>query len=508
MMLLLKNLTGRGKLYVLILVLSFIFSFLIISFKYFPQTGIALSVSTFAILAFTLKKKKAKFDGLYFTFVLLFSLALIVRSSPLVIFMNLIVIAFFGLLMLAPDMSGKNSLIEQIYSAFAFLLRSIFAVKSDYYLEYGKNKKQPEKNTVLRTVLGIILTVIVMAAVLPLLSSANPIFQKIVQNVLNVINSSSFFKWLGNENIAIWVTRLIFFAISALFIPKFLTSMNKADTNHFPISTASKGIPLSIPKIFLTITIFVFFVTQMQLYFAGDASLAALGISQSQRTRDVFTQLSVVAGIILLLIYNDRGKDKMARIFNWILGISGVFLCLMAYKSVFEYINAWGLTSKRLYGLMFATWVLGIFILYFKNYAGKNLNAWFIQKSIIFTGIVLLLINIFNFDYLIYHVDTAKTGQGVDYNYLTRLSADSLSYKEQCDFLEETIAKDNFSEIYHSANPLTFLNKVRNLQKKYSNFDFRSFSLLEYLEYKQIESVDTGKLIKYYSDKINPMVIK
>ncbi|HQL65235.1 MAG TPA: acetylxylan esterase [bacterium] len=32
--------------------------------------GIALSVSTFAILAFTLKKKKAKFDGLYFTFVL------------------------------------------------------------------------------------------------------------------------------------------------------------------------------------------------------------------------------------------------------------------------------------------------------------------------------------------------------------------------------------------------------------------------------------------------------
>ena len=487
----------------MILALSLIFSFLITSFGYFPQTGIALSFSIFAVLAFVLKKNKSKFDGIYFTFVLLFSLGLAVRSDPLVIFINLVAASFFGLLMLTPDISGKGSLIERIYSAAAYILRSVFAVKSDYYLEYGKNKKQPEKNSILRVFLGIILTVLVMAAVLPLLSSANPIFQKIVQNILNAINLGGFFKWLGNENIGVWIVRLIFFAIFALFIPKFLTSMNREAAGHFSIFTSSKGIPLSIPKIFLTVTIFVFFVTQFQLYFATDASLAALGVTQSQRTRDVFTQLSVVAGIILLLIYNDRGKGKMAKTFNWILGVSGIFLCLMAYKSVFEYIGAWGLTSKRLYGLIFATWVLGIFVLYFRNYAGKNLNAWFIQKSIIYTGVILLLINIFNFDYLIYHVDMAKTGQGVDYNYLTRLSADSLSYKEQYDFLEETRAKNNFPDVYNSMSPLILLNKIRNLQEKYASFDIRSFSLLDYIEYRQIKSINTEELKKYYSDLLN-----
>jgi hypothetical protein len=192
---------------------------------------------------------------------------------------------------------------------------------------------------------------------------------------------------------------------------------------------------------------------------------------------------------------------------NWILGISGIFLSLMAYKSVFEYINAWGLTSKRLYGLTFATWVLGIFILFFKNYKIQNPNSWFLQKTIIFSGIILILVNIFNFDYIIYHFAKSKTGQGTDYNYLLKLSADSLSYKEQYILLDGAYANSYPYESYDNTNSLVFLNKIRNLQQKYSKFDFRDFNLLDYLQYKEIRLIDTEKLKQYYMNKLNPKVM-
>jgi len=498
----LSGLTTRGKIYLLIAAASFAFAYLITAFNFFPQAGIALSFSIFATLVFFLKKRKENDTKTYFILVLLFSLGLLIRSEPSVSLLNLFAVMFFGLLMLVPDLSEKSSLIQYGFSTLAFMIRSLTAGKGDYYLEYKNNKKDVGRNKIIRTVFGILVTVILLAVVLPLLSAANPLFQNIVKEVSLVINLENLFKQIGTENIVIWVIRLIVFFVFIFLIPKILTLINKESPSSFPQKIAN--IPLSIPKFILAGVLLIFFITQLQLYFASDATLIALGLNHSLRTREVFTQLSVVAGIILLLIYNSREKDKQTRILNWILGISGIFLSLMAYKSVFEYIGAWGLTTKRLFGLTFATWILGIFILFFKNYLGQNQNAWFIRKTFIYSGVILVLVNIFNFDYLIYHFNKARTGQGTDYNYLLKLSADSLSFKEQYTLLENVSSQNNPEETYNNITSIVFLNKIRHLQKKYNKFDFRAFNLLDYFQYKEVQSIDTEKLMQYYSAKLAP----
>jgi len=349
---------------------------------------------------------------------------------------------------------------------------------------------------------GILITLFLMAIILPLLSSANPFFQKIVLDLWNFLKLDNLLKIIGLETLFTWLLRAGFFFSFLFMIPKVLTLVNKAGNYSLPLPFKKEDFPLLIPKLILAIVLIVFFITQLQFYFATDETLLSLGLSHSQHTREVFTQLSLVAGVVMLLIYNSGQKSVFGRAINWTLGVQGIFLTLMAFKSDFEYINAWGLTYKRLYGLSFATWITGIFVLFFENFRQKGEAVAFVKKTIIFSGVVLLAVNVLNFDYLIYHFQKAKTGQGIDYTYLSTLSADSLSYKDQILKLEEASDDDGYSlDVYDNKNPLIIIRKIENLQKKYSKFDLRTMNLLDFIQYQQIKSQDTKVLRALYENR-------
>ena len=495
------NLTDRGKEFFVISLLSLIFSYLIITLNYFPHLGFTLSLVLFSLLSYKFKKDKGKETKLYLTFTLLFSLLLSVRSEGAITFLNLVAALFFGSLILVSYDKDKKAVLDYIYAQLLFIIKSVFA-RNDYYLEF--KEKKTSFNTVKATeiVFGILITIFLLVIILPLLSSTNPFFLRLIENVWNFLSLENLFKNIVLESVFIWSLRLVFFLIFIFIIPKIITLINKSNNYTLPSFFKIDALPLHIPKLVLAIILFVFFITQLQFYFASDEILKSMGISYSQHTREVFGQLSLVAGIVLVLIYNDKGKSTLGTILTYILGVQGIFLTLMAYKSVFEYINAWGLSYKRLYGLTFATWVTGIFFHFFRNYRQNKGVAMFVKKTIIFSGVILFLVNVLNFDYLIYHFQKAKTGQGVDYTFLSTLSPDSLSYHDQFLNLKEVTEKGDYSlEVYNNINPLIILYKIESLQRKYSKFDFRTVTFLDYLQYKQIKSVDTGKLRAYYENK-------
>ena len=403
--------------------------------------------------------------------------------------------------MLLPKQKEGLAFADHIYAPILFAIKSVFTT-GDYYLEFKEKKKYSEAIKITEVVFGILITILLLLVVLPILSSANPFFQRLVSDTLNFLSLESLLKHIGYENIFIWVIRVLLFLFFIFIIPKVLILINKSHNYTLGSQFQRNKLPLLIPKIVLTIILFIFFITQLQFYFADAETLNNLGLSYSQHTREVFGQLSLVAGIVLVLIYNDKGKSTLGTILTYILGVQGIFLTLMAYKSVFEYINAWGLSYKRLYGLTFATWVTGIFFHFFRNYRQNKGVAMFVKKTIIFSGVILFLVNVLNFDYLIYHFQKAKTGQGVDYTFLSTLSPDSLSYHDQFLNLKEVTEKGDYSlEVYNNINPLIILYKIESLQRKYSKFDFRTVTFLDYLQYKQIKSVDTGKLRAYYENK-------
>lgn len=488
------NLTTRGKIFLLICFFSFIFSCLIITLNYIPHLGLSFSLLIFTLFSYRFKKNKNKDTQIFLAFTVLFSALLIIRSEPFVTFLNLSASLFFGTLMLTSPKSGDSGFLNHIFSPMVLVVKSVLT-KSEYAFEYAKGDKSADNSKTANTILGILISIILVLVVIPLLSSANPYFQRIVEDVLAFFDLEKILENIGFDTIFIWSVRLVFFFVFLFIIPKIITLINKTTDLAFPLSLKLDTFSLTIPKSALSIILFVFLFTQIQFYFADQATLKNLGLSYSQHTREVFAQLSIVAGIIMLLLYNDRKNSGINKTLNWILGIQGIFLTAMAYKSVFEYINTWGLTYKRLYGLTFASWISGIFLLFFYNQGLKKGIVPFVKNTIIISGLILLLINIFNFDYLIYHFKKAATGQGIDYTYLSTLSPDSLSYKDQYSKLEDALESGKYpNENYNNKNPYILLYKIDSLQNKYSRFDLRTFNLLDFLQYQQIKSIDTNFL--------------
>jgi hypothetical protein len=493
------NFTSRGKTYLLFAVLSFAFSYLITSFQFFPSLGMALTLITFALISYKYKTHKTKSTNIYLFFTLIFAVFLVVRCEPFITLINFAGTLFFGALMLTSGQRKDNGVISHIFSPLSLIFKSLFT-KSQYFWEYSQKSGTTVTRKKTNTIFGISISLVILIIVLPLLSSANPIFQKLVMDVIKFFSLDNLISSLGFETIFIWSWRLVFFFIFLICIPKIITLIAKDE--DFSISQILKFDDLSfvIPKIVISGVLIIFFITQFELYFANQTELVKLGLSYSQHAREVFAQLSIVATIVMLLLYNSHKNSNEKRL-NWLLIIQGIFLTFMAYKSAFDYINAWGLTYVRLYGVSFATWITGIFVLYsFNLWTNKSLIS-FVKNSFLFTGVILILINISNFDFLIYHYKKATTGQGIDYTYLSRLSADSLSYKDNLDKLHAaTENKTYFTSDYNNIRPFDLLNKIDILKTKYSKLDIRTFNLLEYFQYLQIRDEDTKSLYEFYGN--------
>lgn len=499
------DLTNRGKTYVLIALLSFLFSFFIITNNYFPFLGLSISLLGFTVFSYNLKRSKNTHTKLYFAFTLIFAILLAIRSQMDVTFLNLLSALFFGTLMLVNNDKKVKGFFDNILAPAVLIFKSVLT-SSEYYFERTKKSSGVNKTKIGNTLFGILVSVVLLIIVVPLLSSANPLFAKMVENISDFLNLQNIFNYFGFENIFLWCVRLVFFFGFLYIIPKIVTLINKTESFTLPISFNLDTYLLTIPKFVLATVLFIFFVFQYQFYFANQEYLSLMGLSNSEHTREVFAQLSIVAGITIILLYNDRKTLSDTKTLNWILGIQGLFLTLMAYKSVFDYITAWGLTYARLYGLTFATWITGIFVLYFLSYEIKKPTGDFVKNTIIFSGVILILINLANFDYLIYHFKKSATGQGIDYTYLARLSPDSLSYYDQLDKLEKAteFKKYNTNE-YHNQNPLLLLYNIEYLQRKYSKIDFRTFNILEYKQYLEVKNIDTQKLRSIYENYLPPL---
>lgn len=485
------SLTKRGRTYFLIAILSFLFSYLIITLNYFPFLGISLTLITFAF--FTYKRvRKTKKSKYYLLSTLIFSFLLALRSEPIVTFLNLSASIFFGVLMLANLEEKPTGFLDYITAPINLFIKSIIT-KSEYYPEFKKDSKNSNQVNVMEIFFGIVISIFVLLIILPLLSSTNPFFENIVKDILDFFNLKKLLENIVYQSLFLWAVRLFFFIIFLLFIPKITTLIEEKNNYSLPATLKTGFYPLSIPKLVTAIVLIIFFVTQIQFYFADEMTLQTLNLSHSQRAREVFGQLCVVAGIVIILVYNSQVKKGFSDFLNWMLGFQGVFLILMAYKSDLEYINAYGFTYIRLYGFTLATLIAGVFVLFYKDYLHKN-RGRLPDQVIQLAAILLILVNLVNFDYIIYHFNKARTGEGTDYGFLSTLSPDSLSYKNQFDLLQKATFDENFAENYDNGNPNLIIYKIERLQDKYSNFDLRTFNILEFAEYQNIKSIDTQSL--------------
>ncbi|QQS44571.1 DUF4173 domain-containing protein [Candidatus Roizmanbacteria bacterium] len=474
--------------YFLPLIISVLAPVFVILKSGFSYLGIAVSLSTLATMIYVVRKDKTKYDTALYLSLLILSLFIVLRTNPLLIFLNIVASFFLGSILAArsKDFAFLNSMLLPLR-----LLLETIKQKPNY--EQYSGKKISSGVTKLFSsfeyLLSLAITIVLLLIIIPILASANPFFDSLVQNVISSLRIGNILEYLFGDNIPLHIARFIFFLILFALLPRlysFLKEGNFIPSLSFPLTK----LRLFLPKVTVAFVIIVFFVTQIQLYTAGAELLQEMGYTNSQQTREVFGQLAVVSVIIFFLIYNDKAGKKRDRVLSSILLTEGLFLTGMAFKSVFDYSSLFGFTQKRLYGFSAVLWLSVVYISFAYVYL-KNLNPpLFVRGVILWTAALLIGINVANFDYLIAHVRPAHVGDGPDYLYIAyNTSSDAQAYE----MLVDNFYKENNVQEHNYMMFITY--RIRQLQDKYANgVDIRSFNLSEYQEYLKVKDVNTHEI--------------
>lgn len=494
---------GKNKsaiVYLLLLFISAVFSYLLVTPGYFPYLGIGVFFIVLSSLVFVFKKEKSVNLWLLYGLTLLFSIFIFYRINSFLVFLNTVAVIYLGSILALGDKEDKN-FYDLLISPLVVFFQSL-KIKSIYKLELTGRIKQDQFNLekLSGQISSIFITVLVLSVIVPLLSYSNPFFSKLITELVtdffDIINLRKLAEILFRENFFIYLARILLFLVFALFIPRLLTytniSLGKPSFLGLPLTINN----LLIPKVVTGVVLIIFFITQTQLYFATEEVFNALGYSNafgyshSQYAREVFAHLSIVTLIIFSLIYFDRSKNYWSKLFTYLLIVEAIFLNFIALKSVYDYSSNWGFTQKRLYGYTGVVWIFGLFLLFLYKYHRDLKNSKFVKSMLFWSSFTLLAINIFNFDYIIYHYAKSTTHEGIDHYYLSRLSTDAQSYREHVQQLVSEVEKNDKADLRKIQAARTLLNKIEKLKSKYKNFDIRTVNFSEYFEYLRIKNLN------------------
>lgn len=485
--------TSQYMMGVFIPIISALYSFLFVTMHSFQSLSLSIIFISLSSIIFLLKKEKTIIDNILYGIILLLSSFISIFSNGTLTFLNFVAIFYFGSLLSLKDIERNNlHFFKTITLPFQLLINcltieNVFPFKIKNLI---KTKKIPV-NKLQDIIITVIISFVVLFIVLPLLSSANPLFQKWVLSFINIFNIDDFLDLLFGQ-IMINGMRIFFFIIFYVLLTRLFSyiKLGKEST----IKENDIQFPMTLPKILIAVILGIFFLSQYKLYFATDAVLKTLGLTNSQYAREVFAQLGVVALVILGLMYFDKLKKYAVKLLTVILLVEGVFLTGIALKSVYDYSSLFGFTFKRLYGFAGVVWIFGVFALFAYTYLKQLKGTSLLRNILLYSGIILILINVFNFDYLVNHVSKPRTGEGIDYNYLAyNISADGHLYRElfMRSYLDAKKTKEGMFIF-----PVPYLiSKINKLREEYTTNDWRSFNVSEYIEYQDIKDKKLDPLL-------------
>ena len=456
---------------------------------FFPFTGLALAISTLASLLYLSKPNKSIKDTLSFFLTLTFAFFIFYRSNEFLTLLNLGAALFCGSFLIL----SHNTLIANLKNLIfipllalvkPFINRSRGVMASTELV--NSNSLTRITNKISKNALGILIAIIAIVVIIPFLAYSNPFFARLVTQFTDLFRIENLFgKMVTFEN----SLRLFVAGFLILYWPKAISLINDSTSKQSSPAQPSK-VFLFIAKVAVSVVLLLFLITQAQLYLATDIQLQQMGYSNSTQTREVFAHLAIVSLIVFTLIYNNPGSGK-SKLVTSILILQSLTLILFAAKSDLDYISNFGLTHKRLYGIATLVWTTSAFLLYIRHILSRLNQTKFTQYFAFATVTILIFVNIANFDYLIYHADSPRTGEGKDYVYMARnLSSDSRAYKQILDGLLDKYHRepDNYEVISALKSNLYF--KLSDLQQEYKSLNIRTFNFSRYLQYLQIKDIN------------------
>ena len=296
-----------------------------------------------------------------------------------------------------------------------------------------------------KTGIGLAITIPAAAILLALLSSADPIFGYYVKKIFT-------FNFSVSALVGQFLWRLFFSLTFLFFIGIFVYTKVKNAFASPATNLDSRNRHLLGPYLMLTTTLSVILILFLIIQFKYLAinnlrDLTEFGIPTfSEYVRKGFIELILTTAIVYtvsgvgLVLYRRFKPGKLHLAVNSTLIILNIVLAAMAYRRVYLYMLEHGLTHMRIYGTMLLL-VLVLFLLtLFFRYFVKNHKLYLAE--LFGASLIVFSFGIVNTDYLLARIAPPTVNRQVDFNYLSRLSADDV---------------DSWIKVYEDAQKNTYL---------------------------------------------------
>jgi hypothetical protein len=362
--------------------------------------------------------------------VVFFALCLSWRTAPMLVLANLIAIlvglSFLILQWRAIELRGAS--VSTYLAGFWSLLRN-FTVGGAAFLSHDVSWSTSSAPAVRRTLtssgLGILAAIPVVLVFGALFVSADPRFQSAIERMLIFDVERQLFH-LGFTG--------LFALMSAGYLREFLQPRQLSLTTSAKsyVGLIEVGIPLGA-----MILLFAWFMGfQLPYLFGGvDVVRSTPDLSLAHYAKRGFFELATATGLVLpVLMVLHRRLDPASRLHQRVFcGLAVTQLVLVgalmasATHRLWLYIDAFGLTESRIYGLTFIAWTacsLG----WFARTSLRGSHTLFASRALA-TGLLLLgLLNVLNPQALVVrtNVERARVGEALDSRYLARLGADAV----------------------------------------------------------------------------------
>ncbi len=435
------NITGREirLLAVLSLIAGIVFDYL------FYGKAIGVSYPLFAVIFYCLfwvaSRRQVSFqiDFGWFLFIpiVLLSAAFAIRSNPVLLVLNFILIPpllFLQTMLLVYryEWSGVRFILRFLGK----LLRQIFDNAPKAFLEVISlakvaDKIVPEKRKTLKNIfIGLVISVPLLAIVIALLAEADTVFQNLIVNVLKpleVIGSIPFAQHVG----VIGIITVLLFGYLAVVLKA------KVEGVSAPTERGRGGWDATIVATVLVMVnaVYILFcVIQFTYLFGGEEVIRSIpDYTYAEYARRGFSELIVVTVINLSILLiglrftkNDGKLNRLVRGLRCLLVLCTVIILYSAHLRLKLYEEAYGYTYARIFahtfiGFLFILFLLTLYKLWRREF--PLVRAFAIAALLAYTAL-----NYINVDAIIAqkNIDRYFRIGKIDLDYLQELSDDAI----------------------------------------------------------------------------------
>lgn len=292
-------------------------------------------------------------------------------------------------------------------------------------IKHGAKNTKPASPLIAPIIRGLIITVPIVFVVIGLLTSADPVFGKLISNLLNIK--------LPDFTVSERLTGSLI--LTLILIPLSLLSIDRIFKS--PLNSKGHGkssFELTMLTGTLTAILGSFILIQFRYLFASvpETALSQFGVATySEYVRRGFAELTMVSIIVYMAAglsfvvarAKDAANSLQTKINLALLAEVSIFI-LSIFRRVFLYATHHGLTRIRIYGSVFLLIMLALTAVLILRQIIKTKRNWYLAEASIILGGIFLATNI-GVDRIISSHFPPHVNTETDYIYISRLSADA-----------------------------------------------------------------------------------